>query len=65
MIGYDEFRTGMSFAQVRELLAHEQRRAKDRGDYMFVSRATVLGRWSQLKREMWARFERESGVCSE
>lgn len=51
--GYDDFRTGLTFADVRRLLAIEQRKARDRGEYFFVSRSTVLGRWKELKESLW------------
>ena len=47
---YNRFRTDLTFAGVREMLAHEQDRAKRKGLYMFVSRSTVLGRWNEIKR---------------
>lgn len=55
-IPYDRFRTGLTFAAVRELLSREQEAAYDAGQYMFVSRSTVLGRMHQLKREQYARY---------
>ena len=42
---YEDFRTGLSFAEVRAMLVGEQKAARDKGLYMFVSRATVMGRW--------------------
>ena len=38
----------------RRRRAAEQDAAYRRGEYMFVSRGTVLGRWHQIKREMYA-----------
>jgi len=55
-ISYDDLRTGLTFADVREMLYIEQMIVKNRGEYMFVSRATVLGRWYQIKQEMWERI---------
>lgn len=46
---YQAFRTGLTFGDVREILAQEQRRAREKGLYMFVSRSTVLGRWREIK----------------
>lgn len=52
--GYDQFRSGLTFGDVRRLLAIEQRKTRrDTGDYMFVSRSTVLGRWKEIKEAMW------------
>lgn len=55
-VPYDEYKTGLTFAGVRELLKHEQDAAYERGQYMFVSRSTVLGRMHQLKREQYQRY---------
>lgn len=56
-ISYDEFRTGLDFADVRAILKHEQDEAYANGQYMFVSRSTVLGRWFQIKQTMWAAYQ--------
>lgn len=51
---YAKFRTGLTFGDVRRMLAVEQRQTRDyTGDYMFVSRSTVLGRWHEIKQGMW------------
>lgn len=51
---YKEFATGLTFGDVRRLLAVEQRHTRDfTGDYMYVSRSTVLGRWHEIKQAMW------------
>lgn len=39
---YDDFRTGLTYRQVRAMVQGRYRR-----------RGTVLGTWNQLKREMW------------
>ena len=56
-VTYEQFRTGLTFKDVRELLWHEQQAVKDTGNYMFVSRGTVLGRWHEIKKSMWHRFQ--------
>ena len=53
---YDRFRTGITFAGVRELLGFEQDDAYESGQYMFVSRSTVLGRMHELKQDQYARY---------
>lgn len=54
---YHVFRTGLTFTAVRQLLAYEARLAFEReGRRMFITRATVLGRWHQMKQEMWKQF---------
>lgn len=51
---YEAFRTGLTFGDVRRMLAVEQRQIRDHtSGYMFVSRGTVLGRWRELKLDMW------------
>ena len=40
---YDQFRTGLTYRQVREMI--------ERGRYR--RRGTVLGVWNQIKREQW------------
>lgn len=55
---YDDFRSGLTFADVREILKSEQNQAYQRGQYMWVSRGTVLGRWRQYKLEMWEAYQR-------
>lgn len=56
---YRDFRSGLSWPVVRAELTREQRVARARGGYMFVSRGTVLGRWCQRKREAYRRHLRE------
>lgn len=56
LIPYEDFRTGLSFDQVRQILAAEARRKYEAGQYMFVSRSTVLGRWNELKRAMYQEY---------
>ena len=58
MISYEDFRSGLTFADVREILKSEQDAAYAAGQYMFVSRRTVLGRWSQYKREAYEAYLR-------
>lgn len=55
---YDDFRTGLTFREVREELKQEQREALGRGLYKFVTRRTVLGRWTQHKRSMYGDYSR-------
>lgn len=49
---YERCRTGLTFGDVRRLLAIEQAQARAEGQYMFVSRSTVLGRWHELKQNL-------------
>jgi len=60
---YDRLRTGLTFKSVRRDLAVEQRAKKgSRGkgcEYMFVTRRTVLGRWHEIKQDMFRYLENE------
>lgn len=55
-IPYDKYRSGLSFPDVREILGHEADAAYDAGQYMFVSRSTVLGRWREMKLAQYGRY---------
>ncbi len=46
---YKKFKSGLSFKAVRRELSTEQEIAKKRGEYMFVTRHTVLGRMHEYK----------------
>lgn len=43
---YDDFRTGLTYKQVRRMAEGKNYRR----------RGTVLGLWNQLKREMWEQY---------
>lgn len=60
---YEDFRTGLTFRDVREMLKIEAQQKYERGEYMFVTRATVLGRWHELKLEMFEHFENGSAAA--
>jgi len=53
---YHRFNSGVSWDQVRAELKHEQNMAKAAGQYMFVSRGTVLGRMRQRKQEAYGKY---------
>ncbi len=55
-VDYEDFKTGLTFAAVRERLGFEQDAAYEAGQYMFVSRSTVLGRMHQLKQDQYRRY---------
>ena len=46
---YKNYKTGLTFKRVRQMLYQEQTRKINSGDSMFVTRHTVLGRWHQIK----------------
>ncbi len=58
MIPYDRFRTGLTFTDVRGMLAEEQVDPELRGERKFVTRATVLGRWHEIKLTMYEYYQR-------
>jgi hypothetical protein len=63
---YNNFRTGYNFKSVRKMLSHEQKQKYLKGLYMFITRATVLGRWHQIKIEMYNREEKlHNKFCKE
>lgn len=50
---YDQFRTGLTFREVRNMLwVHSD----DPSDWKYKRRRTVLGFWHQLKQQLWARY---------
>ena len=60
---YSEFRTHLTFADVRRILQREQRLKRENFEYMFVTRKTVLGRWHQIKKTMYQSYLQEVGKC--
>jgi hypothetical protein len=55
---YENFRTGLTFRDVRGILDMEKRRKYDNGEYMWITRHTVLGKWHEIKLRMY-REEKE------
>jgi hypothetical protein len=56
LAAYRAFRTGLTFADVRQMLWSC---SDDPKDWPNVTRHTVLGLWRQLKLEMWERYKPE------
>lgn len=52
-LDYEKFNSGLSFREVRRELSVEQKRARERGECMFVTRHTVLGRMHEYKQLMF------------
>lgn len=50
---YNEFRTGLTFTEVRHILKREAEKKYRKGEYMFITRNTVLGRWREIKLSMY------------
>jgi hypothetical protein len=57
-VRYREFRTGLTFADVRRMLQAEQRAKAESGERMYVTRKTVLGRWHSLKKQAWNHYRK-------
>lgn len=55
-MNYNSFRTGYRFRDIRLMLKYEQEQKRENGEYMYVTRKTVLGRWREIKQQM---FEQE------
>lgn len=56
---YDQFRCGLTFADVAQELRREQRQALDmEGRRMFITRRTVLGRMHQHKETAYRDYRR-------
>jgi len=53
---YNDFRTGLTFKDVRQILKHESKIKYNKGEYMFITRHTVLGRWHQIKKQMYEEY---------
>jgi hypothetical protein len=52
--GYDRFRTGLTFREVRRMLwSHSD----DKATWGNVTRATVLGHWHELKLQLWEQMQ--------
>ncbi len=60
---YADFRTGLTFTDVRRMLAVDQHRAKLNRDRLYISRGPVLWRFHCIKTQMYdyylARLEDE------
>ena len=48
---YSELRTGLTFGEVRGMLWVY---SDDSNEWQYKRRNTVLGKWCQIKQEMWA-----------
>ncbi len=58
-MSYANFRTGMTFAEVFWGLYYEfKSHYEATGEVKVITRHTVLGRWRQIKLEMWDAYRR-------
>ena len=61
LVSYDEFRTGLTFAEVRQMLWVASDNPED---WRYKRRHTVLGYWRQLKQKMYDDYcERYHRLC--
>lgn len=60
---YSDFRTGLSFREVRLILKLEADKKYENGEYMWITRATILGRWRQIKLEMYEEYLEWERLC--
>lgn len=60
MIPYDQFRTGFTFKDIRQMLWSYSENPADwpKG----VSRHTVLGKWHEIKLDMYERYKQEEEI---
>jgi hypothetical protein len=54
-VTYDQFRTGLTFAEVRRMLWVN---SPDPAMWRYKRRNTVLGHWRAIKLAMWREYER-------
>ncbi len=62
-MSYAQFRTGLTFTDVRRQLAQESDARVASGlPPLFVTRRTVIGRWREIKLAMWDYYQRGNGA---
>lgn len=61
---YEDFRTGYTFKDVRRMLQREADGRYAKGEYMFITRHTVLGRWKEIKEKMYAELDEHYEACN-
>jgi hypothetical protein len=59
---YDKFKTGLTFTEVCNILYRRHKELRKGGEYMFITRHTVLGRWREMKLEMFSIYYDEPAV---
>jgi hypothetical protein len=57
-VDYEDFRTELVFKDVYTILKLEQKKKYEFGEYMFITRHTVLGRWREIKLKMYRDYLR-------
>lgn len=58
LVPYDQFRTGLTFAEVRRMLWSPSENPRD---WRYKSRGVVLGTWHELKQQLYARYVDDHG----
>lgn len=48
--GYDQFRTGLTYSEVREMLRCD---SDDRSQWRYKTRGVVLGMWHEIKLQLY------------
>jgi hypothetical protein len=57
LVAYDQFRTGYTFKDIRDMLQCEAKVKDAQGEHIYITRRTVLGRWHQIKQMMYQHEE--------
>ena len=61
VLPYAKFRTGLTYQQLRAQLWNESCAARQAGrEFITVRRQLVLGRWHEIKRDMYAHYVRSA-----
>lgn len=58
-ISYDQFRTGLTYRDVYELFCTG---SDDPVDWRYKRRHTVLGKWREIKQQMWREHVENCGA---
>ena len=53
LIGYDEFRTGFTYSEIREMLFCD---SPDPKQWRYKTRGVVLGMWHEIKLQMYNQY---------
>lgn len=59
---YSQFRTGLTYTQIRAMLWEESCAQRQAGKpFLTVRRQAVLGRWHQIKQDMYSQYRACNG----
>jgi len=59
---YKDFKTGTSYAEIWLSMSDN---SKDSADWKYKKRNTVMGKWFQIKQELWKKHIEECGTQKE